>query len=922
MNAGERDRAETRANEGRTACAASDAPELEAPGGERWHSFESGEVTKLLGGGEGGLTSAAIERLSEFHGPNRLVEEELPSPWVLFFEQFKGLLILVLVGAALLAALIGDFKDAAVILVVVLLNAILGFVQEHRAGQAVAALRRMLAPNTRVRRDGCITEIAASDLVPGDVVLLEAGDRVPADGRLIISHSLETDESSLTGESHPVPKHAEVVLDSNAPLADRTNMAHMNTNVTRGRAEIIVTATGMRTEMGRLAALLAATESEPTPLQQDLDRLGKRLAGIAIAVIGLILVLGVLRGEEIAEIVLTSITLAVAAIPEGLPAVVTITLALGMHRMARRRAIVKRLASVETLGCTTVICSDKTGTLTLNEMTARRFVFRGQRFNVTGGGYTPDGEIRLDAEEGALPDLDPLLVPLALCNDSEIRDGDLIGDPTEGALLTLAVKGGVERADTAKHLPRIAEIPFDAAHKFMATFHFAGETVELFVKGAPEVLLGRCTSVLGPEGEEAIGGSSREAVLKENDGLASEALRVLAVAVRRLPAEQFDPAADLFSYVAELSLVGLVGLMDPPRPEVRASIGLCREAGIEVKMITGDQRTTAAAIGEELGLRGAIVSGADLDATSERELTERVDDVAIFARVAPEHKVRIVQALKANGHVVAMTGDGVNDAPALRNADIGVAMGRTGTDVTKEAAALVLTDDNFATIVGAVKEGRTIHDNIGKFLRFQLSTNFGAVLCVLTAPLFGLPLPFDPIQILWVNLIMDGPPAMALGVDPARPGIMQVASRARNASMLPVGRVVRQLVLGSIMAAGTLGVLWHGLDVGSPEHARTLAFTTFVTFQIFNLFNVRDESASAFGLQTFANRSLWLALGAVVALQLLATNWAPAQTVFDTSELSAGDGLLAAGVGAAILVVEELRKAMARALGRDGASRS
>jgi len=530
VNADERDRAETLASGGRQAAAASDLPESEAPGGERWHSFGPGEVARLLGSDEGGLTSAAIERLSEFHGPNRLVEEELPSPWKLFFDQFRGLLILVLLGAALLAALIGDFKDGAVIFAVVLLNAILGFVQEHRAGQAVAALRKMLAPNARVRRDGRVAEIAASDLVPGDIVLLEAGDRVPADGRFIATHSLEIDESSLTGESHPVPKHAQVVLDPDAPLADRINMAHMNTNVTRGRAEIIVTATGMRTEMGRLAALLAATGSEPTPLQQDLDRLGKRLAGIATTVVGLILVLGLLRGEEIAAIVMTSITLAVAAIPEGLPAVVTVTLALGMHRMARRRAIVKRLASVETLGCTTVICSDKTGTLTLDEMTARRFVFRGQRFSVTGCGYTSNGEIRLDAAEGTSPNLDPLLVPLALCNDSEIRDGALIGDPTEGALLTLAAKGGVERAGSAKRLPRIAEIPFDSAHKFMATFHFAGETVEIFVKGAPEVLLSRCTSVLGPEGEKAIGRLSQQAVLKENDGLASEALRVLAVA--------------------------------------------------------------------------------------------------------------------------------------------------------------------------------------------------------------------------------------------------------------------------------------------------------------------------------------------------------------------------------------------------------
>ncbi len=882
-----------------------------AVAGEPWHARTVAEVeAELCTEAERGLSQDEVRRRLELHGRNALEEKGETPLWLLFLQQFQGVLILVLVGAAVLAAAIADWIDAAVILVVVVLNAALGFVQEYRAGRAIAALKEMLAPLARVRRDGEVREVAAAELVPGDLVLLEAGDRVPADGRLVLTRSLEIDESSLTGESQPVAKSAEAAIGDGAALPDRIDMAYMNTSVTRGRGELLVIATGMRTEMGRIAAMMQAAQPVPTPLQVDLDRLGRKLALIAGAVIAGMLMLELWRGAELVRVALTSIALAVAAIPEGLPAVVTVTLALGMRRMARSRAIVKRLASVETLGSTTVICSDKTGTLTLHRMTARRLHFRGEELEVAGAEARSGAIRRVEGAKGAgpAPDLAPLLLPLALCNDGELRDRGAIGDPTEVALLALAAQGEIDLEAARSRLRRIAEIPFDSAQRFMATFHFDGDRVRVFVKGAPDVLLARCTTRLGPSGEEPLDGTAAEAI----DALASRALRVIAVAQHTLPATDFDPAADLSRYVEELTFVGLVGLMDPPRPEAREAIAVCRRAGIEVKMVTGDHRDTAAAIARELGLGGAVSTGAELDSMPDEQRVRRVEETAVFARVAPRHKVQIVQALKQAGHVVAMTGDGVNDAPSLRTADIGVAMGRTGTAVTKEAASIVLTDDNFATIVRAVEQGRTIYENVVKFVRFQLSTNFGAILSVFTAPLLGLPVPFDPIQLLWVNIIMDGPPAMALGADPSRPEIMDAAPRRPAAPILSTQRLVRLVGLGLIMAAGTLAVLWYGLRTRSPEHARTLAFTTFVAFQFFNVFNVRSEIGSAFERYSLRNRSLWGALAGVLALQLLATNWKPAQLVFDTVELSAADGMLAVAVAASILLVEETGKLLTR----------
>ncbi|MBU0592884.1 MAG: cation-translocating P-type ATPase [Gammaproteobacteria bacterium] len=866
-----------------------------------------------------GLTETEARQRLERFGPNRLREKPPRPAWMKFLDQFKDLLVIVLFGAAILAGAIGDLKDAVVILVVIVFNACLGFYQEFRAEATLAALKKMLAQRARVRRGGEVLEIAAETLVPGDIVLLEAGDRIPADGRVLAAHNAEVAEAALTGESHAVGKLAEALAPEEYPLAERCNMVFMNTVVTRGRIEALVSATSMETEMGRITGLLEAAEESLTPLQNQLDGLGKRLAIIAGVVVTLIFMLGILRGDPLVQTIMTSIALAVAAIPEGLPAVVTVTLAIGMHRMAKNRAIVKKLSAVETLGSTSVICSDKTGTLTLNQMTARQLFYRGRRFMVSGEGYAGIGEITAEVHfplplKGEEQYFLPLLAPAALCNESRIRDGELIGDPTEGALLALALKGGIDPDNLAERRPRIAEIPFDSEHKFMATFHHDGEWVRMLVKGAPDVIMARAERHLDANGEERMGAEIRTAFESENARLASEAMRVLAVASRDIPANDFDPGGDLMAWAEELTLIGLVGIIDPPRPEARDAIRLCKMAGIQVKMITGDHAITATAIARELGLEGAVLSGAELDSIDVAELSRHVEETAVFARVAPEHKVKIVQALKARGHVVAMTGDGVNDAPALKNADIGVAMGITGTEVTKEAATMVLTDDNFATIVGAVKEGRTIYDNIVKFVRFQLSTNVGAIFTVLGAQLLSLPTPFTAIQILWINIIMDGPPAMTLGLEPARPGIMEESPRRAEARILTLPRFWRLLAYGTIMAAGTVGVFAYGLSSGGIEHALTLAFTTFVLFQFFNVFNARNETGTAFNRQFFANGKLWMALLGVVGLQVVVVHWSPAQEIFSTTDLSLADWGLAAMVASSVLLLEETYKSGARLL--------
>jgi Ca2+-transporting ATPase len=854
-----------------------------------------------------GLSHSDVQKRRGVYGFNRLIEKPPEPAWHLFLSQFKSVLILVLIVAAIVATAIGDLKDGIVILIVVMINACLGFYQEFQAEKSLAVLKKMLAFQAIVRRDKRLQELSADQLVPGDIVILEAGNKIPADGRIVAANSLSVDESSFTGESVPVTKQKHELKNADTPLAERVNMLYMNNAVVRGRAEMLVTATGMNTEIGKLASMLGQTEDEATPLQIQLDSLGKRLALLALVVVLILFASAILRGEPLVETAFTAIALAVAAIPEGLPAVVTVTLALGMHRMARQRAIVKRLSAVETLGCTTVICTDKTGTLTVNQMTARSVYFKAQRFSVSGEGYGLAGEILPGS--GSATDLNELLLPLALCNDSYVRESQVLGDPMEGALLVLAAKGGLSKEQANQKLRRIAEIPFDADHKFMATFHNQNrqnDDIKVFIKGAPEKLLELCSLMLDNDGNAIA--IDHQSLLLQNTDMARTGLRVLAIAVRSLPAAEFSPTGNLFRYIEGLTFIGLVGLMDPPRTEVCEAIKLCHKAGIAVKMITGDQKLTAAAIAEEIGLDGDVVDGTELSAMDDTALTERINSIAVFARTAPEQKVRIVNALKADGHIVAMTGDGVNDAPALKCADIGIAMCMTGTDVAQEAATMILTDDNFATIVKAVKEGRGIYENMVKFIRFQLSTNIGAILCVATAPLLDLPLPFTAIQLLWINIIMDGPPAMSLGVDPARINSMNEAPRKPDDRILSLRRFGNLFSFGLIMAIGTLGVLYYDLQAGNSLHATSLAFTTFVLFQVFNAFNARTEKGTAFNRHFFANKILWTSIMGVIVLQIIIMQWTSAEIIFHTTALTVEDWLLATSIAVSVLVFEELRK--------------
>ncbi|MFA9446748.1 cation-translocating P-type ATPase [Egicoccus sp. AB-alg6-2] len=859
---------------------------------------------------DAGLTRDEAATRLERYGRNEIAEPPRRSRLSLFVAQFKSLLIAILVVAAGLAAAVGDLKDAVVIGVVLVLNASLGYLQEAKAERAVDALRRMLTTRARVRRSGRLEDVDGAELVPGDVVLLEAGDRVPADGRLLGATTLAVDESSLTGESTAVDKQVEAGdLTAGAPIADRYTMVWMNATVVRGRGVLLVTATGMDTEIGSVARMLSEAETRPTPLQRQIDALGRRLALVAGLAVTVVFGVALLQGDTFARAALDAIALAVAAIPEGLPAVVTLTLAVGTAGMARRNAIVKRLPSVETLGATDTICTDKTGTLTRNEMTVRAFWHAGRRHDVTGDGYHAGGAVRpAPGRLGAAP------AAMTLCNDADVVDGVLVGDPTEGALLVLAAKLGADVRQLRRR-PRRDELPFDAATKLMATAHdgLAGGT-DLYVKGAPDVVLRRCASVVVPDGVAPLDEMWQARIDRAIHELAADGLRTLAVASRHLgaPPDQVGPVDGL---VEELTFEALVGIVDPSRPGAAEAIAIAHRAGVRVKMITGDHPTTAASIARELGITGETLTGGDIDALDDDELVARIDDVGVCARVSPHHKVRIVDALRRRGRITAMTGDGVNDAAALERADIGIAMGITGTEVTKEAADLVLADDDFTTIVAAIERGRTIYDNIVSFVRFQLATNIGAILTILGARLLGLPTPFTPIQILWVNLIMDGPPAMALGVDPARPDTMTRPPRPASAQILDRDRFLRLALSGGVMAVGTLALFRWGTVVRPDDggaFAVTLAFTTFVLFQFFNAVNARVETTTVFSGHTLRNGKLWAALAGVFVLQVAAVHLTPLQTVVDTVPLGLDHWLIAGATASSILVVEEGRKYLAQ----------
>ncbi len=909
--------------------------------GLNYHQLDANEsIERLKTSFDRGLTSAEVENRRNHFGLNRLVEVKRVKAWRRFVLQFKDLLIVILLGAALVSFLVSrELKTPAVVMAVVALNAIIGFIQENRAEASLDALRRMLVTSTRVRRDGELRSLPSEELVPGDIVMLEAGDRVPADGRLLAAIQLELEEAALTGESQPTEKSTAPIENVAVGVGDRKNTVFMNTTVTRGRGEFVVTATGMDTEIGRIAGLLRTTEFEKTPLQKQLDGLAHSLAKLAGVIVGLVFAIGLIRGNSIEELFITSVALAVASIPEGLPAVTAVTLAIGVSKMAKQHAIVKRLASVETLGCTSVICSDKTGTLTLNQMTATTLVYAGRAHAVSGQGYAPNGVIDNDGDLAFA--LDAALVPMALCNDAVIRnveghDGqsswDLFGDPTEGALVTLATKGGLDVDLLRRSHPRIAEIPFDSTAKYMMTAHQIADdtghaTVRLYVKGAPDVIMNRSSWAINTDGTRDSIADHRSALEEQNDALADQGQRVLAVAQRHFEVDEWgellESGIDLAELIGDLTFLALIGIVDPPRPEARLAIAQARSAGITVKMITGDHATTASAIGRQLGLvedgRALIaVTGAELDHMDEAELDRRIDDIAVFARVAPEHKLRIVTALQRRSNVVAMTGDGVNDAPALKRADIGVAMGITGTEVTKEAATMVLTDDNFATIVRSVREGRGIYDNDDKFVRFQLSTTVGFALLFLMAAILDVAegKPFAAIAILWVNIIMDGPPAMALGLDRPDKDIMTRKPRPVSEKILTRSRWFAVGFSSTIMAVGTLALL--AFAPGAPPRAGvatvagTMAFNTFVVFQFFNILNVRNDRLTVFRRETISNRSLWTSLCCVLVLQVGVTHVGFMQNLFDTRSISATQWAACFAIGSTVLWAEEIRKFFVR----------
>jgi Ca2+-transporting ATPase len=902
-----------------------------------------------------GLASEAARSRLERYGRNELATEPPAPAWRRFLAQFQeSLVVILLIATAISAALWAIERDAALpyeaiaIFAVVLLNATLGYVQEARAEAAVAALHAMSAASATVIRDGTRRTIPSTDIVPGDVILIEEGDTIPADARVIESASLQTAEAALTGESVPVTKDPNP-LDHEVPLGDRGNMVFSGTAATYGHGTAVVTATGMQTEMGRIAGLLERTADESTPLQRELDRTGKILGlsviAIAVAMIATIVTVQEVRGlSALFDVLLLGVALAVAAVPEGLPAVVTAVLSIGVQRMARRNAIVRHLSAVETLGSATVIASDKTGTLTKNEMTVRVVLTASGRVTFDGSGYAPEGEVRRDDDgpvEGVLrTELERALAVAERANNAAIhqRDGrwTVQGDPTEGALLVAAAKGGVSTSALDKRLPRVGEIPFSSKRKLMSTLHRDNDEQGrgiLLTKGAPDVLLTRCTHELVGNEPRALTDARRSEILEANEALAGEALRTLGVAERRLAAPAMAQHADSPDEGLERELVfaGLIGIIDPPRPEARDAVARARRAGIRPIMITGDHPRTASVIAQELGIStdGRAVTGTELEAMTPEEAARTVDSVSVYARVNPEHKLRIVDALRRRGAVVAMTGDGVNDAPALKKADIGIAMGITGTDVSKEAADMVLADDNFATIVAAVEEGRAIFANIRKFLRYLLSSNIGEVMTmffgVLLASHIGLEspdgaivLPLIATQILWINMVTDGPPALALGLDPADEGLMRESPRATGEGVVTAGMWRGIALVGATMAAGTLLVLDASLPggfvagTGDLPYGQTMAFTTLMLFQIFNVVNARSDERSAF-VHLFANGWLWTAVAGSVALQGLVVYVPFLQRAFGTVPLGGEDWIVCTAVASTVLWVREIGKMLARA---------
>jgi len=898
-------------------------PVAEHRTGDAWHNLSAEDVLAILGTSATGLSAQEAAQRLTTDGANELKEGKRNSPLHVFLGQFQSLIIWILIAAGVLSGVLGDWVDAIAILAIVILNAVIGFYQEFHAEKSIAALKKMTAPQAKVLRDGLVTSIPASGIVAGDIVTLEAGDLVAADARLLKAAALKCMESALTGESEAVSKQPAALEPGDIPLGDRENMLFMGTSVAAGTGQAVVVATAMKTELGGIAGLIAEADFDRgTPLQRKLDSVGRILVWAALGIVTLLFGLGLLRGTRLFELTMTSVSLAVAAVPEGLPAVVTVALSLGVLRMARRRAIVRKLAAVETLGSTSVICTDKTGTLTVGEMTVRSLYVAGESYEVTGEGYGPDGEIRFEGKKADGAHSEPLLelaTVLLGCNNAHLIQEDgtwrTIGDPTEGALLVAGAKAGGDRKRIETELPKQHEFPFDSDRKrSTAIRRMPNGALRAFVNGAPGALLEFCTHHYVPAGIHPLTEQDREHILRQTSAMAKQGLRVLGSANRDL--NNSSPSGITADAVErDLVFVGLTGMYDPPRPEAKDAIATCRAAGIRVVMITGDHRHTAAAIAHELGFASdlAAVSGADLDGMTDEELQRCAPEIAAYARVTAEHKLRIIRALKANDAVVAMTGDGVNDAPAIKGADIGIAMGKSGTEVTKQAADMIITDDNFATIVAAVEEGRGIYDNIRKTLQYLLAGNTGELLLMTICAGLGLPSPLLPIHLLWINLVTDGLPALCLATDPIDPDVLKRRPRHRSESMTDRAFLRTMFFTGFLTAGISFVVYFYTLKTETVETARTHAFAVLVFAELLRSFGARSETKPVWRIALSTNINLVIVVAASLGLQVWSQHNAMLGGFLKSSFIPLPNCALLLAVAAIPLLVLELSKVVRNA---------
>ena len=882
-----------------------------------WHTLPVDESLARLSTTPEGLSGdEAVKRLARY-GENSIQEKDKASPWILLLNQFKSLLIMILISAALISAAIGEIVEATAIIVIVILAGVIGFFQEFQAGKALEALKKMAAPLSTALRDGKETEIEASKLVPGDVIIISTGDQIPADCRLIKNHNLQVNEAALTGESLPVHKTIEINPEVKAPIGDRTNMLFMGTSASYGHGRAVVVNTGMNTEFGTIAELLQSSESRKTPLQNNLDDLGKKLGIWAIILAALMSLLGIYRGYEIVEMFVWGVALAVAVIPEALPAVVTITIALGVRRMVKRKALIRKLPAVETLGSTNIICSDKTGTLTRDEMTAKK-IFAGDKvYEVKGSGYEPEGSVTINGKPIDSTDfasLHKIYLVGALCSDTvlQFEEGKwgIIGDPTEGALVTLAQKGGFNVADTRETVGRVDEIPFSSETKRMTTIHNIDGSFFALSKGAPEVIIYACKYYFLNGKLVELTDAKRDEILNVGYGFGSEALRVLGLAYKDID-ENFDKT----EIEKEQVFVGLVGMMDPPREEAKEAIKKCFHAGIRPKMITGDHKVTAVAVARELGILtdGDVVEGRELENFTDEELDKVTETAQVYARISPSHKLRIVESLMKKGHIVTMTGDGVNDAPSLKKADIGVAMGIKGTDVSREASDMILTDDNFASIVAAVEEGRSIFLNIKKYLVYLLSGNMGTVIAMVIALFSNLPLPLMAVQVLFINFLMDGLMAIALGLEPSEPGIMEHKPRDVNRSIISGEALFFTLGIGTWIGLADTAVFIYALNAGyDTQHAVTIFFAALILSRIFNAGNCRSFEQSAFSMNPLGNKTLLVSAILSLLFTVIVIYWDIMNVPFHTAPLGYKDWILAGISGTSVLIVVEIAKFLKR----------